>query len=109
MQSVTSNAVAEELKSVRFTAVLVGANSYIDITPTNNIENYLINYGYLSSGMANTALIWYYKSSTNTYMGIKSLTDTHSWVTIPTVSNSNGKIRVTHVYGDGTRSLISKI
>ena len=111
MHSVTSNAVAEavDTKQTRWRAIVSGNGSYIDITPVNDAENYIVSYGYASSGFTNFGIIYYQTHGANIYFGYKDLVKGSNWITSPTVAMVNGKIRFTHKYADGTSSLVVKV
>ena len=111
MHSVTSNAVnqAVDTKQTRWRAIVSGNGSYTDITPVNDAENYIVSYGYASSGFTNFGIIYYQTYGANIYLGYKDLVKGSNWVTSPTVAMVNGKIRFTHKYADGTSSLVVKV
>ena len=111
MQSVTSNAVAEEVSKcqTKYTGFVTGNGSYIDIEPKDDFENYIVNYGYRSTNYGNCGIICYMLQNGTAYVGYKDLVRNSSWVTAPTVSLVNGKIRYTHNFADGTSSIIVKV
>ena len=109
MQSVTSNAVAEEINKTRFSTFLRGEGTFVDILPLRDVDIFAINYGYRNSTFMNFGFAYYFKPTNTVYVGFSNLVVGQNWVNPPTVSMVNGKIRITHTYGDSTYSLITRV
>ena len=113
LELATSGGVFNEINKCqkKFSASVTGNGSYIDITPTENIENYIVNFGYNSTGYANVGII-YFLNNVNGVITVnyKDLVKTQSFVTSPSVELlADGKFRFTHNFGDSSSSLIVKV